>query len=179
MSLSDAIGQLETKLEKALHDLWSCNQVIKVNAEAMAKLQNKYDRLLEDYNDTAGLRAEIMELKAQAKLNRESPKLAKAKETIKNLNARLAKEQSLRMKAENLPLVERENYRLNVQLEAMKKELPAHRENSRKVLQYQRENKLLMKLVDAHEARMTRAGVTFPGPTGVPMVEKTGETENA
>jgi len=70
MSIADSIRELETKLETTQHDLWSCNQVAKVRAEATEKLQKKCDRLQEDLDATSAQRDEIKKLKKAAQSRR-------------------------------------------------------------------------------------------------------------
>lgn len=161
MSLADGIKELEGKAEKAEAFLKAANQAREKLSLAKDELQKQYDRLLAEFNDTAGLREEIKQLKARLKLERESVRVSKLKATNKKLHVVIAEEQSKRMQAENKPEAVTENERLKARVESLERDLPGHRANSAKVLQYEREAKLLMKQIDAYEAKMRRQKLAF------------------
>jgi len=171
MSIADAIRELETKLEKteaALKE--ACLLVASIDAEK-DKLKKKCDRLQEDLNATAAQRDEIKKLKAQLKVERESVRVKKLKATIEKLEKKLGEEQSMRMKAENKPEVEKERDRLKDELAALMKDMPAYKEAARTVRDIKRENKLIVKALDVYEAAMIKAGLKLPEIEGVPKFE--------
>jgi len=107
------------------------------------------------------LREEVRELTAALKAERNNQKVVKQKEHIAKLNAVIAEEQSKRMQAEHKPEVVKENERLKARVESLERDLPGHKANSVKVLQYEREAKLLMAQIDAYEARMRTKKLSF------------------
>lgn len=151
-------SSLKTKLAKAEGLVENYKQELTQERKKASTLQRRVDE-----HEGNPLQGQIKSLQAELKEANVNTRVKKLKERTQKLEKQVSTEQSLRMKSENLPDVQKENTKLTAKVEHLETQNATHHrcrtEADKKAAEAEKDKTDAMKMSQVYERELDRLGV--------------------